>query len=270
MRILVTNDDGINARGLWTLAEQLREVGEVTVVAPDREQSGIGAAVTLHHPLRITRVKALVAGVEAYSIDGTPADSVILALGTVMKEKVDLIVSGINEGSNLGDDVLISGTVGAALQGYFRGFPSLAVSVAALEDAHFEAGARLTVLLASKIAAALLPRRILLNINLPNLPLADIQGIELTRLAQRSYTDTIQEGHDGRKKYYWIMRAKLHWNSEEGTDIWALERNRISITPLHADLSDAGQLSQFRALCPSLLQELQSVPPGYRIRKGGS
>lgn len=258
MKILVTNDDGIYAQGLWSLVEELQKVGQVIVVAPDREQSGIGAAVTLHQPLRVNQIKSLVSGVEAYSVEGTPADSVILALSTITKE-IDLVISGINAGSNMGDDILISGTVGAALQGYFRGFPAIALSVAALEAVHFEAAAKVAALLAGKISAGVLPSKLLLNINLPNLPLDKIQGIELTRLGQRCYVDSIKEGNDGKRKYFWIVRGQPNWDSRQGTDIWAIEQQRISVTPLHSDLTSIRESFLVQPLCSALFAELCSL-----------
>ena len=129
MRILVTNDDGIFAEGLWVLAKELNKIGQVIVAAPDREQSAIGTAVTLYRPLKVHQVKPLVTGVDAYAIGGTPSDCVILALSKLIENKVDIVVSGINQGANLGDDVLISGTVAAALQGYLRGLHALAISL---------------------------------------------------------------------------------------------------------------------------------------------
>lgn len=256
MKILVTNDDGIYARGLWALVDRLKEVGEVVVMAPDRQQSGVGTAVTLHQPLRVNKIRPLVAEVEAYSIEGTPADSVILALGTLTG--IGMVLSGINEGPNLGNDVLISGTVGAALQGYFHRLPSMALSVGALEDAHFEAASKLAVQLANRIVANSLPQGLLFNINVPNLPLDEIEGVEITKLAERSYLDMIKEGHDGRRKYYWIVRGKPQWNFDEGTDIWALEKGRISITPLHSNLTSARGISLLKELCDSIFQELRS------------
>ncbi len=259
MKILVTNDDGINAKGLWAVAEELKEVGEVVVVAPDREQSGIGTAVSLHHPLRISQIEPLVRGIEAYSVEGTPADAVILALDVVTRRQIDLIVSGINGGANLGDDVLISGTVGAALMGYLQGFPALALSVATSEEFHFEVAARLAVVLAGKVAASLLPSKFLLNINVPNLPLDKIRGIEITRLARKSYVDLVEEKHDGRRKYYWIVRGAPQWNSGAGTDKQALDQDKISITPLHSNLTDMEIFSSLQTFCPLLFQKLNPV-----------
>lgn len=256
MRILVTNDDGVYARGLWTLVAALKEVGEVVVVAPDREQSAVGSSVTLHQPLRAREISPPVSGVKSYSVEGTPADCVILALRNLIDSEIDLMVSGINEGSNLGDDVLISGTVGAALQGYLNGIPSIALSVGALEDVHFDAAARLAVVLTRIIANGPLPKEMLLNINLPNLPLSQIQGIEFTQLGRRSYGDMIKEGHDGKRKYYWIVRGKPEWQPEEGTDIWALLKDKISITPLHSDLTSPRLLPLLKELSPTIIQDL--------------
>jgi len=134
LRVLITNDDGIAAPGLWALAEEFNRTAEVVVVAPDREQSGVGTSVSLHSPLRVRSVRPVVPGIETYAVEGTPADSVIIALRMLLKDKLDLVVSGINEGSNLGTDVLISGTVGAAFQAYFYGLPAIAVSVASFSD----------------------------------------------------------------------------------------------------------------------------------------
>lgn len=257
MKILVTNDDGIAARGLWALVRELRKVAEVVVVAPDRDQSGIGTAVTLHHPVRISPVPSAVTGVETYSVEGTPADTVILALKTLLKDGVDMVFSGINEGSNLGNDVLISGTVSAALQGYFYGLPSVAIAVSAIKRTRFDVAARFGALIAQQVAEGKMSQRFLLNINLPNLPLGKITGIELTRLGERSYMDNIKAGHDGKRKYYWIVRGKPDWKEVEGTDIWALGQNKISITPLHSDLSSELQLKQLRKVFSPLFQELR-------------
>jgi len=257
MRILVTNDDGILAEGLWTLVKELANIAQVIVVAPDREQSAIGTAVTLHQPLRIQKVKPVVPAVETYSVEGTPADCVILALGKLIRSKVDLVVSGINQGANLGDDVLISGTVSAALQGYRRGLPALAISVAAVDSPHLGNAARLAALLAKKTSAKALPTNILLNVNLPNLPLAEIKGIKITRLASGTHTDVAEEGNDGKRKYYWLVRQKVNKAAGENTDVWTIEQGNISITPLHTNLLNRPSPPIPDSLCYDLLQELQ-------------
>jgi len=255
MKILVSNDDGVYADGLWALVKELREIAEITVVAPDRDYSGAGTSVTLRHPLRMVEVRTPLEGVDAYSVEGTPADSVILALRLVLKDGVDLVVSGINEGPNLGDDVYISGTVGAALQGFFYGIPAIAFSIAAFGSLHFDMAARLARLLVEEIVDRGLSRRMLLNVNLPNLPREKIEGIDITRLGERKYVDRIEPGYDGKRQYHWIMRGKSEWQSISGTDIWALEQNRVSITPLFGN-PDGSSRELLRSLAPELFQKL--------------
>ncbi|MSP78458.1 MAG: 5'/3'-nucleotidase SurE [Dehalococcoidia bacterium] len=246
MRILLTNDDGVLAPGIRAAAAALKEIGDVTVCAPDREQSGTGTAVSLQSPLRLTEVEPIVPGVPSWRVEGTPCDAAIVALEVLMRDKVDLLVAGINAGANLGEDVLVSGTVGAALQGYFRGVPSLAFSVTALADIHWEPAAQLLKQLATALSneglSTVLPRDVadrplLLNVNLPNLPAHEIKGVEITRLGKRAYADVVKEGHDGRRQWYWVMRDKPVWELVEGTDIWAIRHNQVSITPLHTDLT---------------------------------
>jgi len=261
LKILITNDDGIAAPGLWALAEELKSVAEVVVVAPDREQSGVGTSVTLHQPLRVRTARPIVAGIETYAVEGTPADSVIMALRMLLDDKLDLVVAGINEGSNLGTDVLISGTVGAAFQAYFYGLPAIALSVASFDNLHFEAACRISSFLAQQLTAGNLPQRFLLNINLPNLPLDQIAGIEITQLGERSYTDAIKRGgvkagHDGKRNYYWIAHSEPVSREDKGTDVWALRQKKISITPLHNDLTSHEQLASLEGVRSALLQSL--------------
>ena len=267
MKILLTNDDGIAAPGLWALARELRSIAEVVVVAPDREQSGVGTSVTLHQPLRLRSVKPLVDGIETYVVEGTPADSVIIALKMLLKDKIDLVIAGINEGSNLGTDVLISGTVGAAFQAYFHGLPTIAVSVASFEDLHFEVASRICAIIARQLATGRLPRKFLLNINLPNLPLEQLTGIEITELGERSHTDAVKRGgikagHDGKRSYYWIEHSEPQGKEEKGTDVWALREKKISITPLHNDLTSHEDLESMQWVRALLSRELPSSGPG--------
>lgn len=237
MKILLTNDDGITSPGLWALADSLRQMGDVVVVAPDREQSGVGSSVTLHHPVRMAPTAPLLDGVKTYAVEGTPADSVILATETLIKEPIDLLVSGINAGSNVGNDVFVSGTVGAAFHGYFRGIPSIAISVTALNDVRYEVAARLASLLALRVKEGALPKGLLLNVNLPNKPMEQLKGILVTRLGRNSYLEVVNEGKDPRRKYYWINRSRPAWQLEEGTDIWAVQNDYISLSPLHNDVT---------------------------------
>ena len=257
MKILVTNDDGIYTPGLWAVAGELRNIAEIVVAAPDREQSAVGTAVTLRQPLRVQRIRPLVPDIETYSVEGTPCDSVILALNKLVKDEVDMIISGINQGANLGDDVLISGTVGAALQGYLRGIPSLALSIAATDSPYLDIAARLAALLAVKIHDRTLPADIFLNINLPNLPLEHINGIKVTELAHKTHIDTVEEGHDGRREYYWLIRQQLNRETNRKTDIWAIEHGYISIIALHHSLFQKPPLANPDGLCDELFQKLK-------------
>lgn len=257
MRILVTNDDGILSDGLWALARELKNIAEVTVAAPDRERSAIGTAVTLRQPLRVQTVEPPVPGVEAYSIEGTPSDSVILALGKLVKGKVDLVVSGINQGLNLGEDVLISGTVGAAMQAYLRGYPALAVS-AAYENGqqHLDIAAKVATLLALKIAHDPALTDIFLNLNLPGLPLEEISGVKITRLASESHINTVEEENHDQQKCYRLVRQRIYKTAAAETDVWAIERGNISITPLYTKPFSKALLPALNNLCSGLLQEL--------------
>ena len=248
LRILATNDDGINSPGLWAVVEAVRDLAEVVVVAPDREQSGVGTAITLSQPVRAAEVVPQVVGAKAYAVEGTPADCTIVALEALIEGPVDLVISGINQGANMGNDVFISGTMGAALQGFFRGIPSIAVSVASLKDVHFAAAARTVRLLSQGVADGRLTPPLLLNVNLPNVPLEKIKGVSMTHLGRRTYMDVIKEGDDGRRKYYWITREKPGWVLERGLDVWVIRRRRISITPLHTDLASNAISKEMRGL----------------------
>ena len=257
MKILVTNDDGIYAPGLWKLAEELSKIARVVIVAPDRERSAIGTAVSLHHPLRVQKVRSLLPRVETYSVEGTPADSVILALSKLFEGKVDMVISGINQGQNLGEDVLISGTVGAALLGYLRGLPAIAVSADGLDDLYLNDAAKFVALLAKKVVSSALPTNIFLNVNLPDLPLAEVGEIRITRLGASSHVDTVEEGHDGKRAYYWLVRQKVNTQAEKKTDIWAINQGNISITPLHIFWGNKISPAVLNRLCSDLLQELK-------------
>jgi len=254
LRILVTNDDGIFADGLWTLVGELKSLGEIIVVAPDREMSAIGTAVSLHQPVRASKVMPRVDGVETYAVEGTPGDSVILALGKLAKDGVDLVISGINRGANLGDDVLISGTVGAALQASRHGFPAFAISQAVSDNINFEEAARFAALLAGKFASGALPTSTCLNVNLPS---GKITGIKVTYPAHRSHTDAVEERHDNGRQHYWLVRRRVNKSSDKGTDIWAIEQGNISISPLlPREISNPTPLLA-DSLCSELFSELK-------------
>jgi 5'-nucleotidase len=260
MRILVTNDDGMFADGLWALAAELKRLGEVSVVCPDREQSAIGTAITLTQPLRVQKLRPMVAGVKAFAVQGTPGDSVILALEKLVEGKIDVVVSGINEGLNLGTDVLISGTVGAALQGYLRGFSSIALSIPGKDRSSLELAARLGRLLAERIGDYGPTSPLFLNANVPDRG-GSLAGIRITRLATASHIDTAQEGHDGKRGYFWLVRKRRPESSHaEGTDMAAIDGGFVSLTPLHLydESGAAGASMPFCTdeLCAGLFRDL--------------
>ncbi len=258
MKILATNDDGIDAPGLWAAVKELQKVGEVKVVAPQWEQSGGGASITLRQPVKVNKVDSRLRGVEAYAMEGTPADCVIIGIRSLFPEKIDMLVSGINRGANMGYDVFVSGTVGAALQGHLHGIPSLATSVNAYEDLDFEAAAKLAALLAAKIKDGTLPKEILLNINLPNLPPKKILGVEVTELSKQSYCDTVEKEQNSKEEHYHIKHnSKDTYHINQGSDIWALQLNRISITPLLNGFIDNSLQACLQRLTPLLHDELR-------------
>lgn len=256
MKILITNDDGVFAPGLWSAVEALEGVGEVVVVAPDREQSGVGGSVTLNNPVRAKEIVPTVQGTQTWAVEGTPADSVILALECLV-QGIDLVVAGINMGANLGEDVLISGTVGAAFQGYTRGIPSIALSLASLRPTGFQSPANILKQLAIQAKEGVLPASALLNVNVPPLPPEQIQGVEVTRLAKRAYADTVRQIEDGHRGYYWITRTRPAWQMHAGTDVSAVRNRRISITPLQTDMTAAEAISSLAELCQRLSAALQ-------------
>ena len=257
MNILVTNDDGIAAPGLWTLCRALKKVAHVIAVAPDRERSAIGTAVTLRQPLKVERTAPLVPGIESYSVDGTPGDSVILALTHLLVNDVDLVISGINHGANVGDDVLISGTVGGALQGYLHGYASIAISVAAWENPYLDSAAELAALLVKRLDNISSSQHILLNINVPSLPSGQIKDLQVSRLAHISHTSTIKEENATKDGYYRLLRQKIDKPADAGTDVWTIEHDNISITPLHTIIGNNRSPSIIDTLFSGLLHELQ-------------
>jgi len=199
MNILVTNDDGINSEGLWWLVRELREIASVTVVTPESERSAIGTAVSLLESVKVQKIASVVDGITAYTVDGTPSDCVILALGKLIPEPVDLVVSGINNGNNQGEDVYISGTVGGALQGYFRGSSAIAISAPRDSRDGMATAALTTTRLAELITAAQPTSRIFLNVNVPDLPPDKIAGVLITRLARTSHINTVHDDSQERR-----------------------------------------------------------------------
>jgi 5'/3'-nucleotidase len=238
MRFLCTNDDGILAYGLECLVRAAKQIGDVTVVAPDREQSATSHSLTLHHPLR-----AIQRGDNRYQVDGTPTDCVMLALEMLMPEKPDFVLSGINHGQNMGEDVLYSGTVAAAMEGLALGIRSIAISYAGrdffADSSRLEELVQVLVPLLRHITGLTdLPADTLLNINIPPARPADIKGVKLTRLGRRVYSNSIRPMQDpwGRP-IYWIGGGEVTWAGDDRSDFQAIRDGFVSVTPLHLDLT---------------------------------
>jgi 5'-nucleotidase len=233
MRILLSNDDGFLAPGLRMLAKVLGEIAEITVVAPDRNRSGASNSLTLDNPLR-----AITAENGFISVNGTPTDCVHLAVTGLLNEMPDMVVSGINEGSNLSDDVLYSGTVAAATEGRFLGLPSIAVSLAGPKCEHYDTAAQIAKLLVLRLGVDRLPSDTVLNVNIPDLPLDQIKGFQVTRLGTRHVAEpTIKSADPRGRKIYWVGQPGPEQDSGPGTDFHAVNTGFVSITPLHLDLT---------------------------------
>jgi 5'-nucleotidase len=233
--VVLTNDDGIHAPGLAALEKALAELGDVYVVAPEREQSTCGHALTLHRPLRPHRL-----GERRFAVNGTPADCVNLAVLGFLPAPPVLIVSGINHGANVGDDVTYSGTIAAAMEGTILGVPSVAVSL--VDGGDFDVAGRVARLIAMRVLVSGLPPKTLLNVNVPaQAP----RGIRLARLGHRVYMDKVVEQADPRgRSHYWIGGGDARWDSLEGTDMGAVHEGFVSLTPLHLDLTNHRALMQ--------------------------
>jgi 5'-nucleotidase len=259
MKILATNDDGIFAEGLKTLVSELKSLADVIVVAPDRELHGMGASVSLHEPVRAREIAPLVEGAESYAVEGTPADCVILALNKLSQDKIDLVVSGVNRGWNLGDDVIISGTVGAALQGYVHGLPSIAVSSPLGDNPNFKDAAKFAALVVKQFESGEITTNACLNINLPNLPRPKIKGVKLTYPANRNHTDTVEERYAGKRRYYWFVRQWVNKPTDEKTDTWAIEKGNISISPIFVTPANRSHKAVSESLCVELFDEFKRL-----------
>ena len=248
IRILVSNDDGILARGLEVLGQVCAAVGHVTVVAPDREQSGTSHSLTLHRPLRATRRAD-----GAFQVDGTPTDCVLLALSKLMPDEPDFVISGINHGPNMGEDVLYSGTVAAAFEGLVAGIPSVAISFAGgdldLLDSHRP---RLERLLHRLVNVRDFPTQTLLNINLPGIPGDEVKGIKVTHLGSRVFHEEIAQMKDPwGKEIHWIGGGHVTWSGGADSDFRATGDGFISVTPLHMDMTNYRLIEVVQSWFPS-------------------
>ncbi|UCD34654.1 MAG: 5'/3'-nucleotidase SurE [Nitrospiraceae bacterium] len=238
--ILVTNDDGISSPGIKALARVLKQLGDVYTVAPEGEQSAVAHSLTLHKPIRSTH-----AAEKAYFINGTPTDCVILAVNKLLPVRPDIIVSGVNSGANLGDDITYSGTVAAAIEGTLLGIPSIAVSLVRENNSNgnrsstsgFLTAARYARDIAARVLEKGLPGNTLLNVNVPHV--RRIKGIRITKQGRRVYDNLVQERHDPRgREYYWIGGTVPVWESPEDSDFAAVREGYVSVTPVHLDLTN--------------------------------
>jgi len=233
MRILLSNDDGYLAPGLARLARALAPLAHVDVVAPERDRSGASNSLTLTQPLRVQK-----ADNGFYYIDGTPTDCVHLAITGLLQMEPDIVIAGINRGANLGDDVIYSGTVAAAMEGRFLGLPAMAVSLTGKTGVHFETAAQVVVRLLEKLQRESLPADTILNVNVPDVPVAELAGFEATRLGHRHKAEPVVRASDPHgNPVYWVGAPGPEADAGPGTDFHAIRHQFVSITPLHVDLT---------------------------------
>ena len=257
MRVLVSNDDGVDAPGIKILAQRLAVVGDVTVVAPDRDRSGASNSLTLDQPIRVQQLED-----GRYRVRGTPTDCVHLALFGLLDAKPDIVVSGINNSANLGDDVIYSGTVSAAMEGRFLGLPAIAVSLATVEDSgrHYHSAAQAALSIMQRLLVDPLPADTILNVNVPDRPWSELRGFAVTRLGRRHGSEPCVRQVDPRgRPMYWIGPPGDVEDSGPGTDFCAVRDGFISITPIHVDLTRFQALDKVSGWVESLSRELASV-----------
>ena len=261
MRVLVSNDDGVDAPGIRVLADGLRAAGhEVTVVAPDRDRSGASNSLTLDQPVRVKELEGRV-----WRVGGTPTDCVHLALTGLLDADPDIVVSGINSAANLGDDVIYSGTVAAAMEGRFLGLPAVAVSLATADRLpnHYETAARAVVEIIARLKTDPLPADTILNVNVPDLPWDDVRGFEVARLGHRHRAEACIPQQDPRgRQWWWIGPAGPELDSGPGTDFHAIRNGNISITPIQVDLTRYQALEQVASWVGGLEASLRPQQPG--------
>ncbi|MEI7473327.1 MAG: 5'/3'-nucleotidase SurE [bacterium] len=259
MKILISNDDGIQAYGIRALAQRLAFEHEVYVIAPDRERSAAGHALTLHRPLRVEEVSMGFDVARAWEISGTPGDCVKIGISAILDIMPDFVISGINHGPNLGADIIYSGTVSAAMEGAVLGFPSIAISHCNTKrfEAHdFTYAADFIAKFLSNIKKINFPTKTILNVNIPAISPEEVTGLEITRLGTRMYTDAYEKRLDPRGKvYYWLAGEIIDTAEEEGTDIMAIRNNKISITPVTFEMTNKNIMPELeQAFCGGACQ----------------
>ncbi len=233
MRILISNDDGYLSPGIRALQRTMSELGEATIVAPDRNRSGASNSITLSHPVLVQEHEAAI-----FSVQGTPADCVLIALSGLLDETADFVISGINDGPNMGDDVLYSGTVAAAMEGRHLGHPAIAMSMATHQPQHFDTAAKVAAKLVTHLSAHALPSDTILNVNVPDVPEDQLKGYKLTRSGSRHPSaGVIKQPSPRGETLFWLGAAGDINDNSEGTDFHAVQNNCVSITPLTVDLT---------------------------------
>ena len=238
MNIVITNDDGINSTGLITLAQAISAIANVTVVAPDRERSATAHAITMHKPLRVEKTDIPGCKALGYKVNGTPSDCVKLALEALLKDAPDFVLSGINRGANLGTDVIYSGTVSAAIEAALLGVPAIALAVTSHGNIEFDYAANFAKNLCQQISKQSFPKDTLLNVNIPYIEPDKIAGIAVTHLGSIRYKNSFEKRTDPRGKvYYWLAGEAIKDDNDNGSDVWAIKNNYISITPILLDLT---------------------------------
>lgn len=255
MKILITNDDGIHAQGINVLVQQLSQIAELYLVAPDRERSGTGHSITVFDPIKV--VKTSFPGVkQAWIVGGTPVDCVKIAIARLVEEKIDLVISGINHGFNLGSDVLYSGTVSAAAEAVIMGCPSLAISLGSDDDeSDFSFAANFTKQLVVSLKHWGIEPKTLVNINIPAIEPANIKGISVCKLGSRNYNNLFEERHDPRgNTYYWMGGDPIQEEQDPDSDVYAVKQDYISITPINLDLTNYTLINSYKGLTQSFLK----------------
>jgi 5'-nucleotidase len=246
LNILISNDDGIYSKGLYELVKEMKRLGNVAVVAPDKEQSAIGHAITMHQPLRCKKIKLFDLEIDAWRVSGTPADCIKIGVETLLPERPQLIVSGINIGENLGTDIIYSGTVSAAIEGSIFNIPSIAVSYVGYDEAEFPIAAKAAVNIIEHVLEHSEGKDLLLNINIPKIKeINEIKGVKIAKLGVKKYRNNFEERKDPRgNSYYWLAGELLEDDIREDTDIYAVRNGYASITPLNIELTAGSKMEK--------------------------
>ena len=249
LNILISNDDGIYSNGIYELAKRMTRLGKVTVVAPDKEQSAIGHAITMYQPLRCRKIKLYDMDIDAWWVNGTPADCIKLGIETLLIERPDLIISGINNGENLGTDIIYSGTVSAAIEGSIFNIPAIAVSYAKHGETDFAIAAEVAVGIIEQVLEHAAGDSILMNINIPETEdINELKGVKITKLGVKKYRNNFEERKDPRGcSYYWLAGELIEDEISEDKDIAAVRSGYVSITPIHIDLTGYEKINKMQA-----------------------